>query len=87
MWPIAGLVLATTFLMPVLQMITMTYLLVPLRFDRAPYRSDVVFRLLQLVRPWGMTEVLILGMLVALSKLAHIASVVPGAALWSFAAS
>jgi uncharacterized paraquat-inducible protein A len=34
MWPIAGLVLATTFLMPVLQMITMTYLLVPLRFDR-----------------------------------------------------
>ncbi len=70
MWPIAGLVLATTFLMPLLQMVTMTYLLVPLRFDRAPYRSDLVFRLLQLVRPWGMTEVLILGMLVALVKLA-----------------
>ena len=86
MWPIAGLVLATTFLMPMLQMITMTYLLVPLHFDRAPYRSDLVFRLLQYVRPWGMTEVLILGMLVALVKLAHIASVVPGAALWSFGA-
>jgi hypothetical protein len=62
MWPIAGLVLATTFLMPMLQMVTMTWLLVPLRFDRAPYRSDLVFRLLQHVRPWGMTEVLILGM-------------------------
>ena len=33
-----------------------------------------------------MTEVLILGMLVALVKLAHIASVVPGIALWSFGA-
>jgi paraquat-inducible protein A len=62
----------------------MIYLLVPLRFCRLPYRFDVVFRLLQLARPWGMTEVLILGMLVALVKLAHIASVVPGTALWTF---
>jgi paraquat-inducible protein A len=33
-----------------------------------------------------MTEVLILGMLVALVKLAHIATVVPGVALWAFGA-
>jgi paraquat-inducible protein A len=72
--------------MPVLQMASMTYLLLPLRVGRAPYRTDLVFRLLQLARPWGMTEVLILGMLVALVKLAHIASVVPGTALWSFGA-
>jgi len=84
MWPISGLVFATTFLMPLLQMGTMTYLLVPLRFNRIPYRFDLIFRVLQLARPWGMTEVLILGMLVALVKLAHIASVVPGTALWSF---
>ncbi|HEY1995962.1 paraquat-inducible protein A [Paraburkholderia sp.] len=84
MWPLAGLVLATTFIMPLLQMLTMTYLLTPLRIGRAPYRADLVFRLLQMARPWGMTEVLILGMLVALVKLAHIASVVPGTALWSF---
>jgi paraquat-inducible protein A len=86
MWPIAALVLATTFVMPLLQMATMVYLLVPLRLGRIPYRFEVVFRLLQRVRPWGMTEVLILGMLVALVKLAHIASVVPGTALWTFGA-
>jgi paraquat-inducible protein A len=86
MWPIAGLVFATTFLMPFLQMTAMACLLLPLRFGRVPYRSDLVFRVLQLARPWGMTEVLILGMLVALVKLAHIASVVPGPALWSFGA-
>ncbi|OUL69650.1 paraquat-inducible protein A, partial [Paraburkholderia hospita] len=86
MWPIAGLVFVTTFLMPLLQMSTMAYMLVPLRLRRLPYRPDIVFRLMHLARPWGMTEVLILGMLVALVKLAHIASVVPGVALWTFAA-
>ncbi|OUL79947.1 paraquat-inducible protein A [Paraburkholderia hospita] len=86
MWPIAGLVFVTTFLMPLLQMSTMAYMLVPLRLRRLPYRPDIVFRMLHLARPWGMTEVLILGMLVALVKLAHIASVVPGVALWTFAA-
>jgi paraquat-inducible protein A len=86
MWPIAGLVFATTFLMPLLQMSAMAYLLLPLRFGRVPYRSDQIFRVMLLARPWGMTEVLILGMLVALVKLAHIASVVPGTALWSFGA-
>lgn len=86
MWPLAGLVFATTFLMPLLQMATMTYLLVPLWFHRRPYRADIVFHMMHLARPWGMTEVLILGMLVALVKLAHIASVVPGVALWSFGA-
>src|SRR6266702_183913 len=86
MWPLAGLVLATTFLMPLLQITAMAYLLVPLRLNRRPYRADLVFRLMHLAQPWGMTEVLILGMLVALVKLAHIASVVPGVALWSFGA-
>ncbi|KAE8754827.1 MULTISPECIES: paraquat-inducible protein A [Paraburkholderia] len=86
MWPIAGLVLATTFLMPLMQMTAMAYLLVPLQLNRRPYHADFVFRLMHLAQPWGMTEVLILGMLVALVKLAHIASVVPGVALWSFGA-
>ncbi|SAK65194.1 PqiA family integral membrane protein [Caballeronia arationis] len=86
MWPIAGLVLVTTILMPMLQMASMAYLLVPLRFGRVPYRADLVFRLLHLAAPWGMTEVLILGVLVALVKLAHIAGVVPGIALWAFGA-
>jgi paraquat-inducible protein A len=84
MWPIAALVFATTFLMPLLQMTTMCYLLLPLRLGRKPYRGDLIFRLLHMAQPWGMTEVLILGMLVALVKLAAIASVVPGTALWTF---
>jgi paraquat-inducible protein A len=83
-WPLAVLVLMTTMLMPVLQTLAMLWLLVPLHFGRVPWRAVEGFRLFQLSRPWGMTEVLILGLLVALVKLAHIAKVVPGTALWSF---
>jgi paraquat-inducible protein A len=46
----------------------------------------LVFRVLQTVKPWGMVEVLMLGVLVSLVKLANIAGVVPGIALWSFGA-
>jgi len=38
------------------------------------------------IAPWGMIEVLMLGLLVALVKLQHIASVVPGVAIWAFGA-
>jgi paraquat-inducible protein A len=86
MWPIAGLVFATTFLMPVVQTVSMLWILLPLLFDRAPWGAAFVFRVCHLAEPWGMTEVLILGLLVALVKLAHIASVVVGTALWSFGA-
>ncbi|ASV99443.1 paraquat-inducible protein A [Paraburkholderia aromaticivorans] len=84
MWPLAALVGITTIFMPVLQTLTMLWLLLPLHFRRVPWGPVSAFRLFQWARPWGMTEVLILGLLVALVKLAHIAKVVPGTALWSF---
>jgi paraquat-inducible protein A len=83
MWPLAALVFVTTLLMPMLQAAGIVWLLLPLRLGRRPYRADLVFRLLHIAQSWGMTEVLILGLLVALVKLAHIASVVPDTALWS----
>lgn len=83
-WPLAILVALTTIVMPALQTLAMLWLLLPLYFGRIPWRAVEGFRLFQLARPWGMTEVLILGLLVALVKLAHIAKVVPGTALWSF---
>ncbi|WP_244808386.1 paraquat-inducible protein A [Caballeronia zhejiangensis] len=85
MWPLAAIVFVTTILMPALQAVGMVWLLLPLFLNRTPYRADAVFRLLRIARDWGMTEVLTLGLLVAVVKLAHIASVVTGPALWSLA--
>lgn len=43
-------------------------------------------RAMQSLRPWGMVEVFLLGVLVALVKLSSIATVIPGPALWAFMA-
>ncbi len=83
---VAALVFVTTIAMPALQLSALAYLLLPLRLGRVPTHFSTVFRVLQTVRPWGMVEVFMLGVLVSLVKLAHLAGIVPGVALWSFAA-
>lgn len=86
MTSVAVLVFATTILMPALQLLAMLYMLAPLRFGRVPRGMPMVYRLVETVRPWGMVEVFLLGTLVSLAKLAHMATLVPDVALWSFAA-
>ena len=83
---IGVLVFMTTIMMPALELLALTYLLLPLRSGYAPAHFAIVFRMLQAVKPWGMVEVLMLGVLVSLVKLANLASVIPGIALWSFGA-
>jgi paraquat-inducible protein A len=43
-----------------------------------------VLRFLQTVKPWSMMEVFLLGILVSLVKLEHLAHVETGVALWAF---
>jgi len=83
---VAGMVLATTIVAPAAELLAICYVLLPLRVGFLPPGLPQVVRAIQTVRPWGMIEVFVLGTLVALVKLAHVASVVPGAGLWSFGA-
>ncbi|MDX2446387.1 MAG: paraquat-inducible protein A [Desulfobacterales bacterium] len=86
MWELAALVLITTFLTPFIQLSGMIYVLLPLKFNRLPWRLPFIFRFLQNIQPWGMMEVFMLGILVAIVKLAKMANIIPGIALYSFAA-
>ncbi len=86
MTSVAALVFVTTILMPALNIGALLYMLLPLKLGRVPHGLPAVFRLVDAVRPWGMVEVFMLGTLIALTKLAALASVVPGIALWSFGA-
>ena len=83
---LALLVFLTTCLAPGLQIATILSLLVGLRLRRGQRHFARLFRLVQAIRVWGMIDVLMLGILVSLVKLAALATVVPGVALWSFAA-
>lgn len=81
---IAVLVLATTFLMPAIEILILIYLLLPLRLGRAPPGLSVGYRLICLVRPWAMIEVFMIGLIVTITKLNALASVSPGIGLISF---
>src|SRR6185295_1781990 len=81
---VAALVFVTTILIPAMEMSLMLYVLLPLKLGQMPQGLAQMLRVLHSVRPWSMTQVFILGVLVALVKLQHLAHVVPGIALWSF---
>lgn len=78
--PVAALVFFTTLLVPALQLLNLTLLLAVAR------PSAWLLRVTLAVRPWAMVEVFMLGLLVSVAKLSHLATIVPGVALWSFAA-
>jgi paraquat-inducible protein A len=84
--PVAALVFVTTILVPAIELGAMLYLLLPLKLGVAPRHGNAMLRIVASTRPWGMIEVLILGIMVSLVKLAHIAHVIPGVALWAYAA-
>ena len=81
---ISLLVFITTILVPAIELSMMIYLLLPLRNRRIPAGIPLIMRILQSIKPWGMVEVFMLGVLVSLVKLTDSSSIIPGVALWSF---
>jgi paraquat-inducible protein A len=84
---VALLVFATTVLFPLVDLLTMFALFATLAGNRPPGPWFArLFRFVRVLRPWGMIEVFMLGTLVALVKLSHMARVLPGVSLWAFGA-
>jgi paraquat-inducible protein A len=83
---IAVLVAFTAVVAPFFQLSLLLYVLLPIQVGRVPWKMAPAFRLLRRVQPWSMMEVFLVGILVAVTKLQGMASVVPGLALWAFAA-
>jgi paraquat-inducible protein A len=83
---LAILVLLTTIVVPLAQLVGMLYVLLPLRFNRLAPKAMTIFRWVRSLQPWSMTEVFMMGILVSVVKLAKMAKIVPGIALFSFLA-
>ena len=84
MEPLSILVFLTTILAPAAQLLGMLYLLLPLRQRRVPPYFAPIFRFVRGLQPWSMMEVFMLGILVSIVKLAKMAAIVPGVAIFSF---
>jgi len=86
MWELGLLVLAASILFPALKILGMLYVLVPLEMNRRPWKAAPVFRVVAQCQTWAMMDVYLLGVIVAVIKLADLATLVPGVAIYSFAA-
>lgn len=83
-YAVAVLVFLTTIAAPALQISLLLYVVGPIHLRwRAP-GAVAAFRWVERFRPWSMMEVFLIGIMVALVKLADMANIVPGLALWAF---
>jgi paraquat-inducible protein A len=68
---------------PAIYIVFMLTVLLALRRPPAPRWVGVLLRWAQAVQPWSMNEVMMLGILVALVKIAELATVIPGIGMYS----
>ena len=81
---VAVLVLLTSMLVPFALLSGLVYVLWAVSTGRRLPVMRRVFRTALSLRPWSMTEIFILGILVSVFKLAKMASIIPGIALFAF---
>jgi paraquat-inducible protein A len=83
---VAIMVFCSTILFPLTELVALLYVLIPLRAGYVPTGFNRVLRAIQFVRPWGMIEVFMLGVLITIVKMVSLARVIPDAALFAFGA-
>jgi paraquat-inducible protein A len=83
-WPLALVVGAMASLFPLLKLVLNLYTLLPLAIDRAAPGTRRLFALAGRLRAWAMTEVYLLGVIVAYVKLSELATLTIGPALYAF---
>lgn len=83
---VAVLVLFTAVIAPALQIGLMVPIALGARHDPVPRWVGRLLRHHPTTRTWSMIEVMMLGVLVALIKIAELATVIPGLALYALAA-
>jgi len=81
---IATLVLITVVIVPATSLCCLLYILFPLQVGRVPKFIVPVFRLYLFLKPWGMMEIFMLGIIVSGFKLIKMASLIPGLSLFAF---
>jgi len=87
MAPLSLAIAALILVLPTLRLLIQIYVLTPLVLHRHPWRGAK--RLLRIdahLRPWSMAEIFMVGVAVALVKIADLANLSFGPAFWAFGA-
>lgn len=87
MLPLSLAVAATIVVLPLMRLAAILYALAPMAIGYAPARGAIqAYRLAELLKPWAMAEIFIVGTAVALVKVAGLAHLTLGPAFWAFTA-
>lgn len=82
---LALLLVFNLILLPLFELFTLLWVLITIRSHRNNSLARFLYRWMIKLKPWGMLEVFMLGVLVAVVKLGDLALLVVGPAFWSFA--
>ena len=84
--PLAIAVAMFIVVLPLMRLLALAFALGPLALGRSPFRlAGPAFALAESLRPWAMAEIFMVGVTVALIKVAGLANVTIGPAFWAFA--
>jgi paraquat-inducible protein A len=83
-WPLAGLVLLVAIVFPFVRILGSLWVLGMLQLGWRNWSLVPMFRLTEILRPWAMTEVYLLGLIVAWVKLRDLATLHLDVALFAF---
>ena len=84
MWEVSVVVILFVFVAPLVKIITGLLVVGPLAYGRGFPHADSLYRLFDRLHPWAMTEIFLLGVLVAYTKLVDLATVELGPSLFGF---
>ncbi len=85
--PLSVTVAAVIVFLPMFRFVAILYALAPMALGWRPApRARTAFRLAEAARPWAMAEIFIVGVAVALVKVAGLAQVSLGPAFWALGA-
>jgi paraquat-inducible protein A len=85
--PLSLVVAGFIVVLPLLRLGAILYTLAPMAIGWAPAKGALqAFRLAEALKPWAMAEIFIVGVAVALVKVAGLAHLTIGPAFWAFAA-
>jgi paraquat-inducible protein A len=87
MLPLSLAVAALIVVLPLVRLAAIVYTLAPMAIGSAPApAAPRAFRLAEALKPWAMAEIFVVGVAVALVKVAGLAQLTIGPAFWAFAA-
>ncbi|BAF72287.1 paraquat-inducible protein A [Sulfurovum sp. NBC37-1] len=83
-WMMGTAILLTTIVVPLFRILLYCVLFGSLYHGFLPRYATQMLKLLEKLLPWGMLDVLFLGILVSIVKLVKMGTIIPGTSLWAF---